>query len=103
MSEKMTVERLTKLISEKAAQSGKPLKPGEELAAVCWFISAHEARYVLEDSQVKDFAILILEGEPLGGPYKTTEHVQEWIDFLSEDSDHSWDWLDDALDRHFGI
>lgn len=103
------------------------------LDAACWFVACHEAEGFLDGLRVKDVARLIVEGISLGGPLKTREDLEAWIKELNDADctcpqkwnghdeptrdetrteatcpvhglvQDSWNWLDAALDRHFGI
>ena len=97
----MTYDELSQQVKQRLTnQSDKAV-----LDATCWFIAVHEARGVLDAWSLKDFARAIVAGEPLAGPFQTIENVEAWIKELTEDAEEamSWAWLDEALDRHFGI
>ena len=56
----------------------------DPLEATCWFIAYNEARGLLDAWTTKDIARSIRDGDRFGGPFKTAEHVQEWLDDQDE-------------------
>lgn len=77
----------------------------DPLSGALWFVSCHEAAAILDAWTVKDIAWSLREGT-IGGPFLTREDLEKWIEEHEEmfgDAQDPWDWLDEALDRHFGI
>lgn len=106
----MTVDDLMEKVEPRMgvdyAGRAKPT-PDEILEATCWFVACKEAEDISDAWSAKDYARAIRDGEKLGGPYETREHLEEWVRMIGEWDDGEggdpWDWLDEALDRHFGV
>lgn len=90
----MTVDELIEKV--------RPRAEGDPFVALRWFISCQVAAEVLDSLGLKDLAFTIMGGGTLGGPFETREDVEAWIEEVEENGDGAWDWLDEAMLRHFG-
>lgn len=101
----MTVEELELKVEEWTKRMSDTTPT---LEALCWFIAVHDAKAIFDSYTVKDLAGEIVKGGLIAGPYETREDVEAWIETVEEDAtseaelSHAWDWLDKALDDHFG-
>lgn len=106
-SKSMTVQRLYAMVEARMRQvdknewsHGEPDVPD----TARWFIAVYEAKFMLDSYKLRDMAEIIRDGLTLGGPYLTDDDVAQWIANMEEGGDeHTWDWLDAELDRHFGV
>ena len=98
----MTTNELLDKVQERMGRSPLPTED-EIIEAACWFVACKEAADMLDAYSFKDWARAIQAGETLPGPFTTRANLDEWIEFQNEamGGDY-WDWLDKALDRHFG-
>lgn len=99
----MTVEELEAKVEERTKHMSGTTPT---LEALCWFIAVHDAKAVFDSYTVKDLAHEIVKGNPIGGPYEDHEDVKEWIEAVEQTNlgdEEVWDWLDKALDDHFGV
>jgi hypothetical protein len=98
------VQQLLQLVGAKREQSGDS-DDRSVLQVACWFVAVQEAQQVLGSFSVKDLAYTIADGLPLGGPYRTEQDLQIWIDATEDgyDDDEDWGWLDAELNTFFGI
>ena len=93
----MTVDELLKKIQERTDE--------DPIEAALWFAACQEARGVFDAYSVKDLANVIREGEPLrDGKLMTRWDLHQWVDDINANgfNNEPWDWLDAALDQHFG-
>ena len=94
----IAADALIEKVRERLAACNDRTSDKETIKAACWFVAYHEADAFLDSWKTKDVASLIEDGTPIGGPFKTRDHIKEWC--LTVDD---WDWLDSALNTHFGI
>lgn len=104
----MNADELIERVAEKNNTCPNPVEHFNPLEGALWFIAVAEARGIFDAWSVKDMAHAILGGDALfPGGLKTKEDIERWIEekeeFDGEDTEHAWDWLEDELNRHFGI
>jgi hypothetical protein len=103
----MTVDELVRLIRAKERQANQPRSNQTGIELACWFVAMTEAQQVHESFSLKDLAWVIKDGLPIGGPYKTRDDLVAWVGLQEEGHDPTvqdpWEWLDAALNVHFGL
>lgn len=102
----MTVDEFLDRVAEVAAEASGDGVEGSPLQRACWFVAMTEASEIIASYGLKDFAGILLDGLPLGGPFRNEYELADWIQMkedMPEDEDDPWGWLDAALASHFGI
>lgn len=101
----MDLNKFLAKVADRMAEAPGSTADETPLDAACWFIAVHEAEQILDSITPRELAHHIQNASSFGGPYKTANDVVEWLRDANDamEPEDTWDWLDGALNHHFGI
>lgn len=91
-------DALIEKVRERLAAKGEDASDEKALEAACWLVCLQLGDAIRDSWSRKDYARAFSSGEMLG-PIKTREDIKEQYAETIDD----WDWLDAALNQHFGL